>query len=694
MTCAIVLGVVSLCGAIDGPIETPSPSIRVVEGHPWRPPFGLDRVGRPLNVVVEVPAPLPSPAEYAVAALRGGSEIGREVLRFPNGSPGTAKAALDGEPDELVLFLVAEPNSEPVELARRKVERAEFEAEAVARAEPLINPVDLGTIFVPADVLLIGPGQTGVVEAAVLGRTRDISNARVEAWYESDPESKAGATLTLERGRRRVQAVRLPAHSRSGDRDVARVVIYDDLGRMLWTKAIPVMLVQEPPRLPAFGATSIELRYDGPISIRDPATGRFSEKKYEDGWDPALGDVVVSLPNGARFVFWRGSSYIPFWAGRHNTGLCYEWAELLGRPQDAVDCVEPLMDKELRYGRVQIVESTAARVHVRWSYQSTDLNYKVWGDSAGEDYYFYPDGFGTRVVSLLSAPGAEYELSEFIVLAPSKAYPFAFLPEEPIELLALEGGTHRMAFPIDRDAEAGLRRDAKLPAVYRVRPHEDESQTAVYFNPGDRELPPVIFGSFSDGGEVVTPCYWGSHWPLARGNATGNSIDDRIDVTPSHNSLMSWARSRPDPVVDSTLRTLDALGRPRTMELRRWAWLIGMSEATDAEILRRARSFAEPPAVEARGARLDFPGYAGERRALRLVVEDPQVAIAMKPGVPVVNPVFELRGAPKGLRSVGLDGNPLPSGSWAWDGRVLWLGVTIPEAATLSLDFEDRSASE
>ena len=38
------------------------------------------------------------------------------------------------------------------------------------------------------------------------------------------------------------------------------------------------------------------------------------------------------------------------------------------------------MDKELRYGRVEIMESTAARVHVRWTYQSTDLHYKVWGD--------------------------------------------------------------------------------------------------------------------------------------------------------------------------------------------------------------------------------------------------------------------------------------------------------------------------
>ena len=53
---------------------------------------------------------------------------------------------------------------------------------------------------------------------------------------------------------------------------------------------------------------------------------------YEDGWKPELSDVVVWLPNGGRFVFWRGSSYIPFWAGLHNTGACYEWAEIISQP--------------------------------------------------------------------------------------------------------------------------------------------------------------------------------------------------------------------------------------------------------------------------------------------------------------------------------------------------------------------------
>ena len=64
---------------------------------------------------------------------------------------------------------------------------------------------------------------------------------------------------------------------------------------------------------------------------------------YHTAWDAALNDVVVFLPNGARFVFWRGSSYIPFWATKNNVGLCYEWAETTP-PPDGVDCVEDAQD--------------------------------------------------------------------------------------------------------------------------------------------------------------------------------------------------------------------------------------------------------------------------------------------------------------------------------------------------------------
>jgi len=74
--------------------------------------------------------------------------------------------------------------------------------------------------------------------------------------------------------------------------------------------------------------------------------------------------------------------------------------------------------------------------------------------------------------------------------------------------------------------------------VYRVRLHNDERASVVYFNPRERTLP-VVFGPFYDQGQLVTPAYWGSHWPLARGNATGSAIDERIHSSPHHTSLMT-----------------------------------------------------------------------------------------------------------------------------------------------------------
>ena len=442
-------------------------------------------------------------------------------------------------------------------------------------------------------------------------------------------------------------------------------------------------------KLPRFGAKRLKLRYDAPISVSEPKTGALSPLPYEKGWDEKLEDVVVSLPNGSIFVFWRGSSYIPFWAGLHNVGLCTEWAENLSRLPGAVDCVEPLMDKELRYGRVDIVESTTARVHVRWTYQSTDLNYRVWGDEAVEDYYFYPDGFGTRVVSLKSDPSSEYELSELIVVAPIDAFPFSFLPERPITVLGADGSKHEIAFPVDRAAETAMRRISHPPAVYRVRSHKNDTQTAIYFNPGETELPPLIFAPFSDGGEIVTPAYWGSHWPLARGNATGNAIDDRIRLSPSHLSLMSWAKTRPRPIDFATIPTLDALGRSAVMNVRRWAWLVGMSDAPDERIRAIASSYAHPPSIHAQGARPRFDAYSLERRAIRLVAEGPDLTILVQFLGSSVNPVFEIDDAPAKAIRLELNDKPLPRERYAWDGRVLWIDVALEAESRLRIHFGD-----
>jgi hypothetical protein len=660
-------------------------------GHPWRPPFDLDRIGRPVTVVVEARSRAESTSHVLTAFLKG-KETGRYEVQFPPRPPYSARITLQTCADELVLSGQSNPGAALVELVRQAIAVPELEAEAIARSDQVVNPVDLGTILVPSGWLLLGPAQSGTLDVAAISRTSDLPAAQVKAWFESAPARVVARTIPLRPGVRAQIALKLPEPPQDVERDRVSVALEDGRGTVVWHKTIPVMLVPHPPRRPRFGATYEKLRYDAPISIREPRTGRFSSLPYENGWRPELRDVVVWLPNGGRFVFWRGSSYIPFWAGLHNTGACYEWAEIISQPKGAVDCVEPLMDKELRYGRVTIVESTSARIHVRWSYQSTDFEYKVWGDAAVEDYYFYPDGFGTRVVTLKADPKNEYELSEFIILTPQGAYPLATLPKVPLDALYLDGRTyqHRFPDPSTKEGQKPEKVPGASPAIYRVRLHEQEALAAVYFNPNENALPPLVFAPFFDGGQMVTPCYWGSHWPLARGNSTGRTIDDRIHFTPCHNSVMSWSGRRPTPLGTAELVTLDTLGRSRQLTVRRWAWLIGMTEAGDARLLDWARSFATPPSLELRGAELDFEGFAPERRAIRLRATARDVQITVKPGAPCVNPVFELTGVPRGDARVTLGGETLESKRYAWDGRTLWLDTTIAQPTELRLIFSGR----
>jgi hypothetical protein len=665
----------------------PVAQIRLDPGHPWRPPFGLERIGRPLEAVVEIAEDRQPRPGYWLAEFRDGKEVARHALALSGKTPLAGRVSLDSCPSE--LRLMAKPaQGEPIELARLPVQPIAFEAEAAARPDTVVNPVDLGAILVPSDWLLLAGGQAGTVEVAAISRTGDVPNARVAAWFESEPKAATAAALALTKDRRAVVKFRLPAAPAKLVRDVLHVNIAPASGAELWHKKIPAMLVPSVPARPEFGAIETKLRYDAPISVRAD-DGTFSSMSFDKGWDPKLHDVAVFLPNGARFVFWRGSSYVPFWAGRHNTGLSYEWAETSPPKEGYADCVEPLMDKELRYGRVQIVESTPARVHVRWSYQSCDFKYKVWGDSAVEDFYFYRDGFGTRVLTLQSVPTGDYELSEFIILTPQETYPFSVLPPNLADVLFVDGQKRELRFPFFPNEQGEQAKSRDVPAIYRVRLHKDEPMAAVYFNPLDTKLPPAIFAPFFDKGDLVTPCYWGSHWPLARGKTTGYAIDDRVHFTPCHNSVMSWARSRPTPQRTARLETLDTLGRSQPMVVQTWVWLIGMSDADDARLLAWARSFSHPPSLELQGARLEAESYLPERRAMRLVVEEKHVTMTIKPAPQCVNPVFELAGAPGPLTGVQLAGRSLGANEYAWDGKTLWIGATLVQHTPLRLEFGD-----
>jgi hypothetical protein len=150
-------------------------------GHPWRPPFGLDKVGQPVTAVVEISSDQRPALEYTLVGYLNGKELGRYVLNLRSEKTKlTDSVRFETYPNDLILFAKCRFKGEPVEVAREKVQPPAFEAEAVVRPSEVINPVDLGAILPPHDWLLLGPGQRGEVEVAALTRTADIPGARVD----------------------------------------------------------------------------------------------------------------------------------------------------------------------------------------------------------------------------------------------------------------------------------------------------------------------------------------------------------------------------------------------------------------------------------------------------------------------------------------------------------------------------------
>lgn len=597
-----------------------APQFQFDPGHPWRPPFGVERVGLTPVIVQFASDTHPAP-EHWLVAYRDGKEVERKALDVSGNSPFTARVtfATSPAPEELVL-LAKNMEGKTVEQARWKVERPAFEADAEAVADPVVNPVDLGAILPPADWLMLGSGQQARVTVAAFSAKETISGAEVRAWFESDAEKPAKAPIELRKGVRTEVRLTLPSPATAGDRDTLLVSLRDANGRELWRKTIRTMPMRGSPKLPAFGAIETKLRFDYPI-LSYSGPDKVTEIPYDQAWAPERKDVVIALPNGSRFVFWRGAAYTPFWAGKHNTGLNFEFAEAPRRP-DGLDCVDAASDKELRRSRVEILESTTARVHVRWTAQPCDLNYKVWGETATEDFYFYPDGFGSRTVTLQTEPKAEYEIEELLILTPPAGYPLRVLPENLIDVLFRDGTKRELKFPFpdqERDYEKLL--SGELPPLFRIRFGAREPLSAIYFNPGWKRLPSTAYRPFYSQGQMVTPFYWGNHLPLARRKPTGINIDDLAAMTPAHNAMMSWGHRRPQPLESRTAEMRDALGVTRTMQVEKWTWLMGLSNVDDARLLEWSRSFATPPKVETAGARLRSPAYSTERRATLLTVE-------------------------------------------------------------------------
>ncbi|MCP4311763.1 MAG: LamG domain-containing protein [Bacteroidetes bacterium] len=113
-------------------------------------------------------------------------------------------------------------------------------------------------------------------------------------------------------------------------------------------------------------------------------------------------DIVVSFDDKpSRFVFWRGTNYLPSIVTE--PGPKGIWNSDQG-PEDYTDqCYEHMSDKTCRYSHVRLIENTEARVVVHWRNASVGVSYDWlsidedgWGLWTDEYWYIYPDAVSVR----------------------------------------------------------------------------------------------------------------------------------------------------------------------------------------------------------------------------------------------------------------------------------------------------------
>ena len=133
----------------------------------------------------------------------------------------------------------------------------------------------------------------------------------------------------------------------------------------------------------------------------------YAKLKCSPEWDGLwrvgdYADIVVSFddkPN--RFVFWRGTNYLPSLVTEPGPeGI---WNNDQGPENFTDECFEHMSDKICRYSHVRLIENTNARVVVHWRNASVSVSYdwlqkdeNGWGLLTDEYWYIYPDAVSVR----------------------------------------------------------------------------------------------------------------------------------------------------------------------------------------------------------------------------------------------------------------------------------------------------------
>jgi hypothetical protein len=398
--------------------------------------------------------------------------------------------------------------------------------------------------------------------------------------------------------------------------------------------------------------------------------------------------VVVEFDKPWRFVFWDKAQYIGCVDMGKGVWFTSEWCET-NSPND-LHCYEPIMDKQLRWSQVQILESGPARVRVRWTYALADMRYRIFhGDTHAEEIYtFYPDGVALREVVLwpgtLNNHGGNanfWQMAEWILVNAAGTSPLDFLRmPTPFTLRNGSGQVIDVPWPLPADWFEPF--CAHYPQVADWPMYVGKINLTGVPNPfviicKHQALFPYMPCCHCKGNHPYFNLFPGKnyyniykHWPVTR-------MEDFIQWVPAGDEIGKVATHTSFIDVNFAMRKSANDYVPAPDPGTTWYLLFGAtSENSDgAELEEIGRSYQNPARIEVQRdpgepddlhrGRVLLEGYDYSLRAYVFRKQGPdRLAITMIPSIPQINPVFLINGWSSDGVIVNMDGNLLPPGQF------------------------------
>lgn len=340
----------------------------------------------------------------------------------------------------------------------------------------------------------------------------------------------------------------------------------------------------------------------------------YTRLRYTDAWERPwrvgdAADVLVRFDTGGhRFIFWRGTSYIPCWVTENGIWYTNEFCETSGGGTEG--CAEPISDKQTRYSHVRILESHDARAVVHWRYALTDVHYRLahvdaktgWHDWVDEYYTLYPDATAVRKIVLwTSRPDIWHEFQEAIVLNPPGTAPEDNLETAAVSIANLAGQTADYVW--DTPGKPRLTARVADPCIEVIN-LKAPRRPFLIMDPAQAN--PTIFGGHAPNSRFN----WWDHWPISQ-DKTWTRVATGTD-RPSHTSL-SWIAHPREPLPK------DWKAHDRTEQSVTKLLLCGLTTRKAAALSALARSWLTPAPMK-----IDSPGFRDGRydpaeRAYRVV---------------------------------------------------------------------------